>query len=256
LRKEVESSNSGIRIDQEYMAAMRRAGVKRAFLEIDSIWRRGKPEHARTTRRLLFSQYDGPDSQIIDSNRLRQIEIQGLDAILDALAYQRVSNAHLFQGFEGRPVKSLEGKPMYSYVEFMADAQLPEQNTVVSPSGKWNPVVHAAYLGDVIALEKDLVQNPAKSTLNRALLDAVLNPYDNTQAIVLLIRSGADVNFHGHHGVTPLMNAVPHACNVRALIELGARVADADKWGRTALDLAKQEKQDISVQLLLARGSQ
>jgi ankyrin repeat protein len=251
LRKDLAENSPAI--EQSYMAAMRRAGVKRVFLEASLIWKHGKPTQIQIYRRLFFSAFDGPDAEIINAEKSQRLEA-GIDPVVDSVATDRIMNAHLFGGLEGRAIRHPEGKRMYAYVEFLSTPLLKERGTRILPWGEVNPLIHAAYIGDVTTV-KAHTKIGDKAKLNEALLQSVLNPYDNAQVIQWLVKHGADPNYHGSDGITPLINAVAHPCNVEALLRTGARLNETDKWGRTALKVAIEGKQDISARILSTQSS-
>lgn len=255
LRGSMEQGQHGSGMDQRYMPEMRRAGVKRAFLEIHSAWEHGRAAHPVVVRRLFFSQFDGPGGAITEPSKLSELRQEGLIATLDRVAIERVLQGHLFAGMHG--LKDGEGREMYSYVDLFSDPWMPEEHTLVSPLGKTNSLIQAAFVGDISALQEQLGKTGLQQKiLNRALLEAVLNRFDNSQAIKILVKAGADVDFHGPDGITPLINAVPRPCNVQALLELGARPGETDKWGRTALQIAEKQKQNETIRLLQKHLSQ
>jgi hypothetical protein len=162
--------------------------------------------------------------------------------------------APLFGGKEGQGVRHPEGKRFYSFAEFFSTPLINEQKTLILPGENIDPFIHAAYTGDFLTLETDLSTKTQKE-LSKALFQAVFNPYDNTQVIQWLVKHGADPNYHGSDGITPLISAVAHPCNVKALLKAGARLNETDKWGRTALKVAIEGKQDISARILSTQSS-
>jgi hypothetical protein len=251
LREQIEHGTQGDGIAKPYMDAMRSQGVKRTLLEIRSIWRGGKPTNLETVHRLYFDQFDGPNSQIVDSANLARIRQSGLDADLDRVADEQVRHARLFFGAEGDR-SDWTGQKMYSYVDLMANQWVPEPQVLVSPMGKFpHAVVHAAQIGDQLSVVSELKNTrSSQRERNRALLAAVDNLYDNTAVMKALVNAGADINVHGQDGITPLMIAVSRPCNLQSLLKLGADVTARDKWSRDALRLAREVKQPISLHLL------
>jgi ankyrin repeat protein len=86
--------------------------------------------------------------------------------------------------------------------------------------------------------------------LTLALFEAVLSRYDNSTVINLLLDSGADVNARAPDDSTPLIVAVAHPCNLRPLLDRGADVNAHDRWGKTALQLAREQNNAAAVRLL------
>jgi ankyrin repeat protein len=94
----------------------------------------------------------------------------------------------------------------------------------------------------------------AVKDLDQALFDAVLSRYDNSAVIKILLDAGASVNARTPDGTTPLMNAAAHPCNLRPLLDNGADLSARDKWGRNALELARQAKATAAIQVLQDAG--
>jgi len=255
LRQELEST-ARLRQQEEqpYMRKMRALGVERVFVEVHSVWRHNAPTDLQFTRQLYFREYDGPDSIIMDPGKLKEIVDTGLQSALQQVAEERVRSAHLYGGVHG--VKHPEGKSMSSRVEFFATPFLREENTRISPLGDADDFVDAAALGDLPHV-RDYVakKSVSKERIERGLFYAVMNSYDNSSVIRLLVSRGADVNSHSaSDGATPLIRAlIGSPCNVAVLLDLGARSDEKDKWGRTALLLAQQENQTTAANMILSR---
>lgn len=121
----------------------------------------------------------------------------------------------------------------------------------------WQEMPHAAYVGDVAGLSRMLEgRRYDTKQLNMAMLIAAQSKYDNSAAISLLIKAGADVNARGDQGTTPLMVSVTSPCNLKALLERGARITDQDNDGKTAEAIARKGGLTRSVQLLKEAHSQ
>jgi ankyrin repeat protein len=74
----------------------------------------------------------------------------------------------------------------------------------------------------------------------------------------LLVRRGADINARSNDGSTPLIVHAAEAerCDVmKTLLELGADVTAKDKWGQSALDIARQREEEDKVVLLQEHGA-
>ena len=246
LREALERGVHGNGVDEPYMAKMRAQGIRRALLEVRAVFRRNRAEGAHVVRGLYFHRFDGADAQISDEIRIQAIDTSGLGAVLDDLARNRVGAAPLFRG-EG----PFTGNQVASIVEFFSDPWLPEQKVFLFPAGHPAPLTDAVVSGDVVDTRALLQSNKfSKKQLDRALFDAMLSRYDNTSVVALLLNAGADVNSRAPDGSTPLMSAVGHPCNLRPLLDRGADLNAHDKWGRNALQVARETKVATSIRLL------
>lgn len=246
LREELERGVHGNGVDELYMARMRAQGVRRVLLEVRAVFRKNRAESPHVVRRLYFRQFDGADAQISDEVRIQAIDTSGLAAMLDDLARSRVGAAPLVRG-EG----PFTGDQVSSFVEFFADAWLPEQKVLLFPTGHPAPLTGAVVNGDAADTRALLQSNKfSKKQLDRALFDAVLSRYDNTTVIDVLLKAGADVNSRALDGSTPLMSAVARPCNLRPLLDRGADLDARDKWGKNALQHARETKVVTSIRLL------
>jgi hypothetical protein len=246
LREDLERGTHGNGVDEPYMARMRAQSVQRVRLTVTAVFRRNRVESAHVVRRLYFRRFDGADAQISDEVRIQAIASSGLGAVLDDLARNRVATAPLVRG--ERP---FTGGQVASIVEFFSDPWLPEQEVFVFPAGHPAPLTDAVVSGDVVDTQALLQSHKfSKKQLDRALFDAVLSRYDNTTVIDLLLKAGADVNSRATDGSTPLMSAVAHPCNLRPLLDRGADLDAQDKWGRNALQVARENKVVTAIRLL------
>lgn len=247
LTRESERGNRSSGADKAYMQTMRQQGVKRALLLVHSDLGQGRAKNIHIDHRLYFRSFDGPDAQISDEATLKRIESSGLASELDKIAGDRLSKAPLVRGPDH--VRAVHNA--FSSIDFFADPSLPEQNAVLLPLGHPTALTEAVINGDALRTQELLRSHKfAKSELDRALLDAAISRYDNTAVIKLLLQAGADVNARTSDGTTPLMNAVAHPCNLQPLLEGGADLSAKDKWGRDALRVAREVKENIAIHLL------
>jgi hypothetical protein len=252
LRAELEGGTYGRGIDQPYMGRMRQQGVKRAFLGLRATVHGNRAANVRVVRRLYFREADSPGSLISDGATLKAIEASGLARDLDALARNRALAAPFVRG---HPIPFADNQ-VSSFVEFFANAWLPEQKVLLLLSGHPNPLTEAVVNGDTEGTRVLLTSHRfVKKDINRALFDAALSRYDNGDVIKLLSDAGADINARTPDGATPLMNAVAHPCNLRPLLDRGADLNARDKWGRNALQLARDANETSAIRLLEEAGA-
>jgi hypothetical protein len=240
--------------ERPYSALMRQQNVARAFFEINSVWRHGKPADVQIVRRLYFRSFEGANSQIVDQQHLGEIQQSGLQNLLDQTALNRMNSAQLFGGVHG--VRHPEGKRLYTYLNFFADSSREEPRVLASPYKKLDPFSQAVYLGDNIELSRLLdSQKFSRQQLNGALFLAVRNYFDNTDVISRLIQAGGELNARTDDGRTLLMTAIGVPAQVKALIKIGADVNARDRFGNTALKQAEKSHDAQSAQLLREAGA-
>ena len=265
LRKELEQGKSADGVERPYMRPMLDQGVQRAFFEFQGTWRHERAENIRIVRRLYFKKLEGPNAQITEEAALKEIQNSGVEAILDEAVLARGKNAHLFAGVDqwagvgviGYWGWLLKGSRISGSIELFASELLsPVTRDLVSPYKLRHDIAHASSNCDVVDLSKLLsMKKYSQPELNRALRFAVGSPRDNTGAIFMLIRVGADVNAKLDDGTTPLM-LVRSSCNIPVLLAHGARVEDRDKSGRTASDLARQRHDAVAIRMLESTARQ
>jgi hypothetical protein len=258
LRRDLERGRYSDEPEMPYMQAMRQQGVQRAYIEFKGNWHHNHAENIQIVRRIYYKQLEGPDAQISDSGVLNQIETSGLRQLIDQAAVERSKKAQLFRFRCGQdPIGILKsigweigGSKIFGWQELFSSRYLPSSN-FVETAGRRADVEHAASIGDVIDLSKILRQGKHSQTeLNMALNFAVMSSWDNTAAIEMLIKAGADVNAKFGDDSTPLMHTYECSCNIPVLLAHGARVEDQDKWGRTALDLARRGHDEVRIRFL------
>jgi len=260
LREQLQQGRFGDGTSKPYMQTMGDRGVQRAFFEVQGIWRGGRTEDIQIVRRLYYGKLDGPDVQITDVATLNEIEKSGLGATLEKAVLSRIKDARLFAGIDqwagvgiiGYWRWRLRGGHVYGDVDLFAspwvDRSVPD---FVSPYKPGDDFTHAAHIGDVIALSKLLsTRKYSQPDLNRALNSAVMSLWDNTTAINMLLKAGADVNARFVDGTTPLMLTYECSCNISVLLANGARIEDRNRWGQTASDLARQRHDAFALRLL------
>jgi hypothetical protein len=260
LRERLEQGRFEDGTGKPYMGPMLDHGVQRAFFEVQGYWRHGRAENIRIVRRLYNRKLDGPDAQITDAATLNGIEKSGLVATLDQAVLTRIKSAHLFAGIDqwvgvgiiGYWKWRLSGGHIYGSAELLASPWVsPFVPDLVSFYKSEDELTHAAYIGDVTALSTLLsAKKYSQLDLNRALNYAVMSLWDNTTAIKILLKAGADVNAKATDGTTPLMLTYECPCNISVLLANGARIGDRNRWGQTASDLARQRHDAVALRLL------
>src|SRR5690348_2707122 len=194
LREQLANRQYGSGIEQPYMKKMLQNGVKRAKVDVDSVWNGKKPTNLVIVSRAYFRQYDGPNSQISDPVALKEIEASGLPEVLDSVARERVLAAPVAKFIDGHwwwlP------KEKFSIVEFFANPWLQQAQVRLYPryrSKMPNDLYGAATAGDANRTAELLrLHNFKKQELDRALFFAAISRYDNTTVINMLVRAGAD----------------------------------------------------------------
>jgi peptidoglycan/LPS O-acetylase OafA/YrhL len=149
--------------------------------------------------------------------------------------------------------------PLVHAISGMATSSASSKPAGESPGaeGAESTIWKAADAGDLEAIERFLasgtaVDDPDPRVGLTPLLWAALA--DRAEAVELLIRRGADVNFAASDGGTPLHGAafLGLETTVRTLVENGAEVNPANKMGQTPLDNAMVDaKQTIHYASLL-----
>lgn len=240
------------RIESPYMSRMREMGVARASIQIQGEYRKGKAKNLRSTRHVYFNKFDGPDSQISDDATLSAIKNSGLQETLDKIAIEKASKAKIALGIEKHPAPPHQ---LSTDVQIFSTESIGYE-PLLGPYSQLPPLVAAVQAGD--ASEVQTLTNGSHFSqveLDQALFRAVTSDFDNSTCIHLLVRAGANVNGHTSDGVTPLMTAVSRPCSIKPLLEGGARLDARDRWGRTALQIARQQKVEISVHMLETAGT-
>ncbi len=245
--------------EEPYLQGMRQEGIKRAYFELSSIWRAGKPQDVRVISRLYFDKYDGPHAQIADQRSIDAIRASGLENLLDRVAIDWAKERPLVYGIEHAIVRHPEGKQMFTKAELFDDIRL---SGIAWPWSPWigsraPPLADAASVGDANEVARLLqTSKSSQQELNAALLNAVTNDYDNSAVIELLLKAGADINCRDpRYGLTALMWAIGRPIQLPTLIDHGADVNLRDPQGNTALGRAKQANYREAAQILEKGGA-
>jgi hypothetical protein len=256
LRQQLVRGQIGDGIDKPFMQAMRQDGVDRAYIEIHGVWEHDHPKNLEVARRLYFRNLDGPHSEIIDSAKLKQIKDSGLEVLLDSVALSRFREAHLMGWVDPELIWDfswkLHGSKIWGSTNLFATPWVADSPQLVFRDfNRRSSIASAASAGDIEELRTLISKHRySSSELNWFLNYAVMSLWDNTDTIELLIHAGADANARFADNTTPLMLAYENACNIRPLLNNGARLDARNKRGQTALDLAKQRHDTAAIELL------
>ena len=260
LRRDLEEGRYSDQTELPYMQAMHKEGVQCGFFEFEGTLQQGHPDHIKVVKRVYFKRLDGPDAQITDLRTLDEVKNSGLQKVLDDAVIERAKNARFSAGVDewaGVGMVNvlpglIRGSRVYGSIELFGSQWITVSAwDQASPYKPRFDIGYAAYIGDVMDLSKIFQQKKySQKELNLALNSAVMSRWDNTAAIEMLIKAGADVNAKFGDDTTLLMLAKNCSCNIRVLLAHGARADDRDKWGRTALDLAWQGHDEARIRLL------
>lgn len=241
-------------ISKPYMEQMTRAGIRRLMFEVESVWHDGGAHELRITRRLYFSAYDDPNSLITDPQRLNELKSGEMRAVLDKAVLEQAASAVPLHGIDSEHWNLKNGQLGYCRVELFDVPRFTGVHPRILPLAKdaSSRLNRAATSGDEMELKQILESSgvPTRDALNEALIAAAGSRYNNSSIIDLLLSHGADINVHGKSGVTPLINAVASPCNLATLLAKGANINERDRWGHTALELAKDGGRAQSERLL------
>jgi hypothetical protein len=247
LRRTLEEGHFGTGIHEPWMDEMKEEGVKLAMFEVRGVWTNSTHFRPQTTNRIIYrKKYDGSGSQVTDARELARFRGNGLEAKLQAAAFQKATKANWI-GIDSPP-KDGDACIVNIYLfddEWLSDDKL---STGLPGIGRYNPeefpLAYAAAVGDLLATRQQLaMQQFTDQQLNTALFQAVRYPSDNTDVISLLLKAGANVNAERLGGSTPLMDSVVpmNMANIRLLLNSGADLAKRARDGSTAYSRAMQQ---------------
>jgi len=251
MRRQLEQGFKGNGKQQRYMDLMKLAHVRRAFMEIQGLWKNGQPTTLKVAWRLYFDKYDGPSACINDSDRLKKISDSGLEDALDRVAFERMSVARLV--CVDCQTRLQEGEAVYGRVELYDNPWLREARTTVMLEKERAPALYQSIAIDNVVEVAQLLEHERfdQEKLDLAFRMAAGDPMrDLSDILDLLLRAGADINSKARNGTTPLMLAIRNPAHVQFLLKRGAVVNQRDDDGKTALDRAKAGEERDSVFLL------
>lgn len=117
----------------------------------------------------------------------------------------------------------------------------------------WTPLMYASTLGVSEALLRKGADVNALTKRGSTVLLVLADNHNATEVIRSLLKHGAEPNAANAKGWTPLMVAAGNGSvkNVQALLEGGASRSAKNHAGETALDLARKEKIEAVVEVLI-----
>jgi ankyrin repeat protein len=259
LRRALSSGAHGDGIHYPWMDRMKLAGAKCVKVQLNLTWFFG-PRFLKIARVMYFSEYDNPDSQIIDPQRIKSFQSSGLEEKLLEVALQRGAHGVWFESPPAQHPSRWGPVPAGIQIDLLDEEWLPS-----FPPFYWNrdtsqsPLVRAVAAGDRFETRKLLSEGHLDTTdLDCALHWAASG--NDTGAVRQLLALGARVNAAAKSGWTPLMGAINNQriANAKILIDAGADVnARIPENGDTALTLPLYYKGDSleAVSLLLGKGA-
>lgn len=251
LRKALQNGDHGDGIHYSWMDEMKRGGVKFAKVEVHLTWFFG-PRFLKIARIMYFTNYDDPDSQVTDPERIKFFQTSGLEAKLKGVALKRGRRGFWFESPPYQHPSRWWPVPAAIRIDLLDDEFLPVlPHLYRNYDTSQTQLVRAGADGDLFETQKILSQGRLDTTeLGQALVWAGAEGGANT--VRALLSAGANVDAQDHSGNTALMAAAAYN-NVRAvrvLLDAGADRTIKNKNGDTALSIASNTKSAEVVPLL------
>lgn len=259
LLRLLQNGAHGDGVHYSWMDEMRHQGVKCVRVEIHLTWFFG-PRLLKVARVMYFTDYDNPDSQVTDPERIKSFQSNGLEEKLKEVALKRGHHGWWFEDPPHQHPSLWWPVPAAVQVDLLDDEFLP-----VFPPHYWNfdtsqgALVRAVAASDRFDIQKILSEGKLDTRdLGEALGWAASERDSNT--VQALLHAGANVNWTNKSGYTALMGAINNhrIANAKMLLDVGADVnVRLPIDGDTALTLPLYYKRDASegVLLLLSRGA-
>lgn len=247
IRRTLEGEQYAKGIHEPWMDDMSSSGLREAMFEVHGVWRTGSGFRPKSVERIVYrTKYDGPGSQLTDTERISKIHASGLEAKLQEAALAKSRDARW--PFESR--FSLLGVNCFVDVYLFDDEWIADHwrftNTPVlaayDPSE--TPLFSAAQVGDLLGVSNSLnTLTFSRNELNNALSGAVSYPSDNTNVIRLLIKAGANPDTVRSDGTTLLMESIDYLneSNIRLLVASGADRSRKNRAGDTAFSILNMQ---------------
>lgn len=109
---------------------------------------------------------------------------------------------------------------------------------------------------EYLVKDKGVNVETTETTGRNALCEAVMQ--NKIDSVKCLLRLGANVNWEGQHGETPLEFAIGYGASIEILeilIHDGAKLDHKNKWGQTPLFIAKRKNRQDIIKYLLDKGA-
>jgi hypothetical protein len=253
LRLSLEEGKHGDGVPEPWKAAMRREGIRRAFVRTEFSLRGRQPaDDVKVFRILYFTEYEGNCAQISAPSRLEEIRASGLEDALGKAAVQR-SAQHYVQVVDG-PVAARRG---VGDQEFFDDEWLPAPRPRLSPAPETprHPFLQAIDTGDAANALALLRRGLDPALRDRGIWLALIS--DEWCVVTGLLESGVDPNLRDQDGLTLLMEAAKLGAqrSAEVLLAAGADARASASLGRTALSFAAGSKDEDIIRLLKNHGA-
>lgn len=142
---------------------------------------------------------------------------------------------------------------------FVNKVYLDEEKTIDHLDVDGYTLLSRAILANNIKMIQFLINNRANINQlngNSPLLDSIISSR-STNIMELLLKNGANVNLHALNSSTPLIIAVKmeDIDKIKLLLDYGADVEYTNNYGETALSIAKNNKLDTIIELLMKKNN-
>jgi hypothetical protein len=166
----LDNGGHGDGIPYPWMDEMRRDGVKNAKVQISLTWFFG-PRSLRVSRVMYFTEYDTPDSQVTNPQKIKFFQSTGLEQRLKEIALQRGLHGRWFESPLAQHPMRLGLVDAGTQVDLFDEEWLP-----ILPAFYWNldttqgALTRAVAAGDRFDTKKSLSERKfTASDLNEAL---------------------------------------------------------------------------------------
>lgn len=256
LRHQLEEGDYGSGMTQPWMEVAKRDGVKRALIEVNFIWQRGL-HHLRPARVIFFSAYDGPDSQITDTDTLSKFDRDDLTNLVAQAALERAQKGWWLESPEHEHPARKGKVPASTIIVLYDDPWFPVVPSIYGTRDtSWSSLENAAWIGDRVAVKELLSQaNLRRVDIDRALVRAAGR--NDSWIVNFLLGKGANPNARIKGEGNALTTAVfaGEFQNVEILLRAGADPNSKSAMGETPLSIAIRRGHADMVEILQKAGA-